>query len=398
MKNRWGFAITVTLLGISLVALGCSDEVEIDDGPAETQGNNGAGGAVDLPPSSAPTGGAGGAEDEPEPCPDVAARLEPVLADALPPALPGDLIIGARTPTCERWVGITGEPALRPDSIINAGVISEMLVAAAVMRLVDDETLSLEDSLDRWVTTPIAEASSITLRMLLNHTSGLDNHFTSPTMIAALQADQTQVFTPQQLVQYASEQPLLAPPGEGFSREFINTVLLGLVLEGATDQSAAAAIRSLVLTPLGLPNLGLGGEEVPIASLAAGFDEAGQDFSRILHPSAWWVSASYYGTVGDVVTVTDGILRRDLLSAASREALTAMTVPTGFPGEGYGLGVIEDTETVQMIGQAGAVPGFEIRAFFAPALDSVVVVLANNMDAATFGPLLDSFEALAALN
>lgn len=63
----------------------------------------------------------------------------------------------------------------------------------------------------------------------------------------------------------------------------------------------------------------------------------------------------------------------------------------------YGLGVVIDTgEGHPRVGQEGALPGFEVRTFYATALDAFVVIAATNHEWATLKPLLDTLNTIAA--
>ncbi len=386
--------LLVALFAMLSLAVGCGSTVEADD-DASTTGTPGAGGAGAAGAGGAmATGGMGGSGGDPIPCPAIAPALQSVLEQAVTPNAAGGFVIGVASPSCAGWHNSqAGAHEVPKDGLYKMGVLSEVLVAATIMKLVEDGQLSLSDTLDTWQPT-VPNASSITVRMLLDQTAGLANHFTSPDFSSAIQGDPQHVFTPQELVGFSAGLPAMTPPV--FEREFIHTILAGLVIEGVTSQPAHVAIRERVIDPLGLTTMGLGGVEVDQNKLVPGYNGQGIEGTNVLSPSAWWVSGSYIATVPEMVTLVRDVLGSDkVLNATSREALTAMAVPTGVSQFASGLGVFIDTSTnPTIVGQEGAVPGYELRAYYAEAIDAGIVVLSTNSDAPTFAPLLDVLSIL----
>jgi len=391
MRNPIVLLVTLLSLFTMTVGPGCGSSVDTDDdGTASGAGANGPG--VGGAGGASATGGTGGVIS---PCPSIAPDLQAVLEGAVEPTAPGGFVIGVASPTCPGWHG--SQPGIHEvpkDGLYKMGTLSELLVAATIMKLVEDGELSLADTLDSWQ-PGVPNASSITLRMLLNHSAGLANHFTSPDFSSTLQADPQHVFTPQELVGFATGLPATTPGGP-YASEFIHTVLLGLVIEQVTSQAAHVAIRQRIIEPLGLTSVGLGGVEVDTADLVPGYSGLGAELTNVLHPSAWWVSASYVSTVPDMVALVRGVLGTDeVLSAASREAMTDMAIPTGFPLFHSGLGVLIDNEaSPDIVGQEGALPGYELRAYYAEAIDAGIVIMSTNQDAKTRAPLLQVLSAL----
>lgn len=386
------FIFCVLLCVATGLAMGCGSTVEAEDDATSTTGSPGAGGTGAG--GGMAIGGMGGAGGEAIPCPEIAPALQAVLEQAVTPNSAGGFVIGVASPSCAGWHDShAGSGEVPKDGLYKMGSLSQLLVAATVMTLVEDGQLSLSDTLDTWQPT-VPNAASITVRMLLNQSAGLANHFTSPDFSTTLQSDPQHVFTPQELVAFSSGLPA-ATPG-AFEREFIHTILAGLIIEGVTSQAAHVAIRERVIEPLGLTTMGLGGVEVDTNKLVPGYNGQGIEHTHILPPSAWWVSGSYIATIPDMVTLVRDVLGTDkVLNAASRQALTDMAIPTGVSQFGSGLGVFIDTSiNPNIVGQEGAVPGYELRAYYAEAVDAGMVIMATNTDAKTFAPLLDVLDIL----
>ena len=142
---------------------------------------------------------------------------------------------------------------LTPEDQFRMGSNTKTMVAALVLQLVAAHTLSLDDSAQKWLPGMIPEGSApITIRMLLNHTSGLFNYVDDPRIVKVFTGRDTRIWTPQELLAVAVSHPPLFAPGAEYSYSNTNFVALGLILEKATGQSLANLIQDRIAKPLGL--------------------------------------------------------------------------------------------------------------------------------------------------
>lgn len=119
--------------------------------------------AVDAPPTPA--------------CVMRASQLQSALDQAKGQS-PG-AVLAVLTPDCGKWVGATGTStpgtALDPGDVLRIGSITKTFVATAVLQLVTAGTVSLSDPLEEWV-PGFPNGTAITVRQVLNHTSGIFNY------------------------------------------------------------------------------------------------------------------------------------------------------------------------------------------------------------------------------
>ena len=141
---------------------------------------------------------------------------------------------------------------LTPEDQFRMGSNTKTMVAALVMQLVAAHTVSLDDSVQKWLPGMIPNGSAITVQMLLNHTSGLFNYLNDPRILKVFTGEDTRTWTPQQLIAVAVSHPPLFAPGAEYSYSNTNYVALGLILEKATGQSLADLIQDRIAKPLGL--------------------------------------------------------------------------------------------------------------------------------------------------
>ena len=145
---------------------------------------------------------------------------------------------------------MTGVPATT-DMHLRNGAVAITYVSTLLLTLVDDGTLALDDTLDRWL-PDLPDAGSVTLRMLASMTSGYPDFVPNTDFLRQTYADPFRNWEPEELVEFSLAQPRLFAPGENWDYSHAGYVILGLALEAATGQPLADLLRERVLEPLGL--------------------------------------------------------------------------------------------------------------------------------------------------
>ncbi len=128
--------------------------------------------------------------------------------------------------------GVHAAGNVRATDRFRVGSVTKTFVSAAVLKLVAERRLSLDE--------PIPEAGGVPLRMLLNHTSGIYNHSDDPRVFEHGLLKQWQ---PRELVAISREHPPYFAPGTGFHYSNTNYVILGLVVERVTGRPLEAALE-----------------------------------------------------------------------------------------------------------------------------------------------------------
>ncbi|ANN21361.1 D-alanyl-D-alanine carboxypeptidase [Amycolatopsis orientalis] len=245
---------------------------------------------------------------------------------------------------------------------------TKAFVATVVLRLAGEGALSLDDTVERRlpgvVRGPGYEPDKITLRMLLNHTSGLhdplDPHFFDPYLV---QGNRAHVITPSEVIRRSlADRPSFAP-GAGVQYSNTGYLLLGKVIEQVTRRDVREEIQRRLLDPLGL-----GRTYFPVWSpFLRGPHLHGYDMSTpakdmtVFSPSYDWTAGAMVSTVDDLATFHRALLAGRLLAPAQQAELKRL-VPHGEFGA-YGAGV--ETLTLPcpghpktVWGNTGAGPGF----------------------------------------
>jgi D-alanyl-D-alanine carboxypeptidase len=281
-----------------------------------------------------------------------------------------------------------------PTDRFGVGSITKTFTATLVLQLVDAGVLTLDDTVSQWLDNPVVaripHVDEITLRQLLNHTSGVYDYFDddSPFWQDAYfgeGADWARVWTPMEALTYADgakHAPYFAP-GEGIHYTNTGYVLLGLIVEEAIGQSYAERLHARILDPLGLEDTFYAATE----PVPGGKAEAYQLIEgKLVNVSA--IDLSSPGAAGGMVSTTRDLARfakalfgGELLRPATLEEMVTF-IPSGRPNLEAGFGVFRwQTPSGELVGNSGDGIGSAGRMYQLADTDLTLVLLANTSDA-----------------
>jgi D-alanyl-D-alanine carboxypeptidase len=325
------------------------------------------------------------------------------LVDSLAGAwnLPG-LVVAVRRSGDEPSVVATGRAELAtgrrmtPLDRFRVGSLTKPMVATVILQLADEGRLSLDDSLVRFLPGTLPDGDRVTLRHLLNHTSGIGDYVNDPGFIDAAFLNPSRVWTPQELIAVANGMPRRFTPGEAGYWEYSNTnyVLLGLVAEVAGGVSIAALLLTRVFEPLGMTSTYFSNSTSLVAPFAQGYVDLNgiPNFAvgTLVNPTVAGAAGAVVSTAGDALRFGEALAAGELVSPASHAARLT-TVPASrvrLPGESfdiaYGLGVLVGDG---WIGHNGAIPGYETEAYAKMGVGSVVVLVNKSTAAFAARPI-----------
>ena len=190
--------------------------------------------------------------------PGMAARLDRTLARAqkalLLPGVQATVIFRRRLDLdrrpgdgrCRRLVARS-----RPETPFAAASVTKTFTAALVLRYVEQGLIRLDDPLARWL-PDWPNAKKITIRMLLNHTSGIPDYFRNPKLDLALNKDKKRVWTSAEILEGYVPKGAVFPPGKGWSYSNTNYLLLGVVAAEVGGAPWEELVRRELVEPLGL--------------------------------------------------------------------------------------------------------------------------------------------------
>lgn len=161
------------------------------------------------------------------------------------------------------WTAVAGfshdTVSIKPDMLFAIGSITKNFVAALTLKLIEDNVLSLEDPLSKWLRSYPFVDEKITIRQLLNHTSGLFMFWDNQQIWDALKKDRTKVWSPDEVMEYIKEPYFKA--GEGWHYSNTNYLLAAMILKKATGSNLSTLLLEHILQPLGIDDVYLSQED-----------------------------------------------------------------------------------------------------------------------------------------
>ena len=133
------------------------------------------------------------------------------------------------------------------------GAVAFFYVSTLLLRLVDQQLVSLDDPLASWL-PDLPDADQVTLRMLANMTAGYPDYVQNPKLSQELYADPFRQWTPEELIALGLSTPRVFAPGTNWDYSHTDYVILGQALEKITGQPLDVALQEQVLGPMGLRN------------------------------------------------------------------------------------------------------------------------------------------------
>jgi D-alanyl-D-alanine carboxypeptidase len=151
------------------------------------------------------------------------------------------------------WTGVYGEShsgvPITKDMYLPIGSNTKTYVAAMMLKLQEDGLLSLDDTIGKWFQNVPNVNGQITIRQMLNHTSGLYSYTDTSAFFTALNSDYTKVWQPEEMLPFIST-PEFAP-GTSWSYSNTNYLLAGLIIKQIRNESLAESVRKMILNPQG---------------------------------------------------------------------------------------------------------------------------------------------------
>ena len=254
---------------------------------------------------------------------------------------------------------------LRVRDQVRVGSITKTVIATIALQLVGEGRLRLDDTIERWLPGMVPDGSAITIRMLLNHTSGIYDYVSDPDWNVAVFADPNRDWSPQELVAVGNAHSPMFPPGQGLSYSNTGYILIGLVLEKATGQPLQDLVTQRVVRPLHLHDTYLATSARFRGAYAHGYfppSLTGDGYldASSFHPSIGWAAGALVSTAPDLARFYQALLSGRLLTPALLNEMTTTVTGPDYPGIGVGLGIWSvETPCGTVWGHEGGIPGYK---------------------------------------
>lgn len=258
-----------------------------------------------------------------------------------------------------------------------AGSITKSFTATVVLQLAGEGKVELDAPVNRYL--PGLVDARITVRQLLQHTSGLFNYTNAigfqPQEFEPIRFKQ---WTPAELIAISTSRPLQFEPGTKWEYNNTGFVILGQLIEKITKQSYERTVQQRILKPLHLNDTTPPGDNPNIHGPHAhsyGLVNGEPTDTTRWNPSIFWAVGDIITTTKDLDTFYAALLSGKLLKPAQQTELMK-TTPVS-PEYGLGLFIQKAPCGTTIIGHTGAVPGFGSYAFYTPDLQRRVEMSAT---------------------
>lgn len=262
------------------------------------------------------------------------------------------------------------------DDRYRVGSITKTFVATVLLQLEAEGRLSLDDTVDKWLPGLVEgnghDGTRITLRQLLNHTSGIYNYTDDKTFVRTYflkdgffqhRYDTT---PPEDLVALAMTHKPVFEPGTDWSYSNTNFVLAGLVIEKATGHAYGDEIRARILDPLKMRATSVPGTRVTVpqpssraySKLAVATTGPTYDVTT-LSPTLAHAAGEMISNSSDLNRFYSALLKGKLLPPRQLKEMKTTVEVEGAPNAGYGLGLMERELScgIKVWGHGGGIHG-----------------------------------------
>jgi len=287
------------------------------------------------------------------------------------------------------------------DDYFRIGSVTKPMVAVAVLKLVDDGLIRLDDPIATYlpddVIADITNADTATVRQMLQMTSGIYSYTESDAFDDAVQDNPLYAWTAQEVLDYVRGEEAYFEAGEDYYYSNTNYILAEILIEEVDEISLADALKEWIFEPADMDTCYLEIPDIFAENIVRGYaiDDDGEwvDITDI-NDGVGLGDGGVVCTAEDLAKFLPAILNGDLVSSFMVQEM--LNIVDDGEGSAYGLGIgYDDTEFGVIISHDGATSGFQSTMQYIPNEDLSLVILTNNFDSEIVADVTyDTFTAL----
>jgi len=259
-------------------------------------------------------------------------------------------------PNTGTWTRAYGESyagaPIRKDMLMGIGSNTKTFVASLMLKLQEMKKLSLDDTIGKWVINKKNIRGQITIRQLLNHTSGIFSFTEHPHFFDSVNADPFRIWQKEELYGFVNAQYFT--PGKGWRYSNTNYVLAGIIIEKVMNKPIETLLQEMIFTPQGLTNTFYFPQQAPSLEIAHQWSKSINNTSLIDLATIGWSNNAMFSmassagaimqTAEDNAKFWDKLLSSKIINQSSLNEM--MTYADIGGGDGYGLGIFRYTKNV----------------------------------------------------
>jgi len=266
------------------------------------------------------------------------------------------------------------------ETVYRIGSITKQFTAAAILLLMEEEKIGIDDPLTKFLSDYPTQGRTVTIRHLLQHTSGIKSFTDLPSYRKQMRLDVSH----DDILNRFKDEPFHFAPGENYRYCNSGYYLLGVILEQVAERSFEEFLQQRIFSPLQLKRTFYDRHARIIPHRARGYSRWGGELSnaRYLSMTQPFAAGALASTVGDLVRWQRALLSNELLTASSYKLMTTAGTLTNGTSIDYGLGTfLRKQGDHATVGHGGGINEFRSELVYYPENDYTIVVLANSGNA-----------------
>lgn len=267
--------------------------------------------------------------------------------------------------------------ALAPEFVFRIGSITKQFTAVAVLQLVEQGKVKLDDDITKHIPEFNAHGKRVTVEMLLNHTSGIKSYTELEEFHDGRQAQEAR---PEEILALFQDRPFDFEPGTKWHYSNSGYVLLGMLIERVTGRSYADYVDQEFFGPLGMRHSRYGSNEAVVPGRVSGYIPDGEGFQNAAYLSPSWpyAAGALLSNVDDLhawnrALHSGRIIKPETLKRAHASVMLPDGKDTRY-GYGWSVAAVQGAPSVE---HGGGINGFVTHALYLPQEELFVAVLTN---------------------
>ena len=261
------------------------------------------------------------------------------------------------------------------DTVYQLASVTKTFTATAILMLEKDGKLSLDDKITERLPDLPEAWDGVTVRHLLNHTSGIKSY----TSVEGFDKTARKDYSHREILDLVAQEPMEFAPGERWNYCNTGYFLLGMLIEDVTGKPYGEFLAERVFAPLGMDRTRVNDLRAVIEGRAQGYHWDGKALSNgeYVSPSQPFAAGALVSSVADLVKWDAALAGHTLLDEATQERMWAPTKLA--EGEaGYGLGwELGEANGHRLVSHGGGIPGFATKVSRFVDDNLTVIVLTN---------------------
>jgi D-alanyl-D-alanine carboxypeptidase len=265
------------------------------------------------------------------------------------------------------------------NTVYQLASVTKTFTAAAIMMLVEEGKLGLDDKISKRLSDLPAAWENVTVRQLLNHTSGIKSYTSVRDFVKTARKD----YTHREILELVAKEPLDFAPGEKWLYNNTGYFVLGMLIEKVTGKTYGEFLTERIFKPLGMTQTRTNDLHAIIPNRAQGYEWNGSGLrnGEYVSPTQPFSAGMLVSSVSDLVKWDAALATEKLLKKSTLEQMWTPTKTSKAGTADYGFGwQVDQVNGHRLIAHGGGIPGFstQISRFVDDKLSVIVLTNAGN--------------------